>query len=228
MNYKLVFLGSCGVGKSSIVRRFVKDVFDQHSDSTIGAAFSSKTINNIQLNMWDTAGQERFESLMPMYYRDTDIALVVFDVGEMHTLDKAIEWINKLYKELSKPIDQYNPIIVLIGNKIDMSRSSLDIINRAQEYSESRDIKLFTVSAKSGLGITKMFEEIVELRSSTDNRAIEVIEVIKNPKSKIDLDLNQESYINLGFCMGVVDYLNPMYLFYNSNGSPLTDDSSIN
>lgn len=238
-NYKVVFLGSCGVGKSSIVRRYTRDIFNQHSDSTIGAAFSSKIVenisgrpvSNIQLNIWDTAGQERFESLMPMYYRDTDIAFVVFDMTEPSTFNKAKEWVDKLLKETSKPVDEYNPHIILVGNKIDSNMCNSNIFDQASTYAEMKDLKFYTVSAKSGSGIFDMFEDVTSHRLDTDNREIE-------PKQKIELKPSP-MYMNIGSsCFGIVDYLNPMYLINgmtamtgmsDKTGSPLKEeDNNIN
>ena len=84
---KVVLLGATGVGKSSLVLRYVTSQFNPHSESTIGAAFMSKmTVMKlrakeeggvrreevskiIKFQIWDTAGQEKYESLAPMYYR---------------------------------------------------------------------------------------------------------------------------------------------------------------
>ena len=67
---KVVMLGESGVGKSSILRRYIDDTFIEFVESTIGAAFMNKKIiykNKIyNLDIWDTAGQERYKSLMPM------------------------------------------------------------------------------------------------------------------------------------------------------------------
>jgi GTPase SAR1 family protein len=75
------------VGKSSIVLRFVKDQFDSYRESTIGAAFLTQTISldentTVKFEIWDTAGQERYKSLAPMYYRNANCAVVVYDITQ--------------------------------------------------------------------------------------------------------------------------------------------------
>ena len=79
-----VLLGEAGVGKSSLVLRFVANHFKAYSESTIGAAFMSKTLvvddQAIKFQIWDTAGQEKYHSLAPMYYRGASAAIVVFDI----------------------------------------------------------------------------------------------------------------------------------------------------
>ncbi len=71
--------------QSSLVLRFVKDQFDDYRESTIGAAFLTQTISldentTVKFEIWDTAGQERYKSLAPMYYRNANCAVVVYDV----------------------------------------------------------------------------------------------------------------------------------------------------
>jgi small GTP-binding protein len=71
---KLVLLGDTGVGKTSIVERFVTDSHNSDTEATVGATFLSKTIQiegkTIRFQIWDTAGQERYRSLAKMYYND--------------------------------------------------------------------------------------------------------------------------------------------------------------
>ena len=70
---KICILGDSGVGKSSLVQRFVHNTFTVGNESTIGASYLSKTIvvgdRTIKFNIWDTAGQEKYRALAPMYYR---------------------------------------------------------------------------------------------------------------------------------------------------------------
>jgi Ras-related protein Rab-22 len=81
---KLCLLGDAGVGKSSLVLRFVSDTFNLYSESTIGASFMSKTLiveeKTFKYQIWDTAGQEKYRGLAPMYYRGAAAAVVVYDV----------------------------------------------------------------------------------------------------------------------------------------------------
>ena len=71
---KVVILGDSGVGKTSILYRYIFDKFDNQNLPTLGASFKSKVIpipadnDQIKLNLWDTAGQEKFKSLTRMYY----------------------------------------------------------------------------------------------------------------------------------------------------------------
>ena len=82
---KCVILGEANVGKTSLITRYLHDKFYQFSESTIGCAFNNKRYNRnnkeYKLDMWDTAGQERYRAIMPMYYRNADIAFFCIDLS---------------------------------------------------------------------------------------------------------------------------------------------------
>ncbi|GAB7358039.1 hypothetical protein MBLNU230_g0203t1 [Neophaeotheca triangularis] len=116
---KLVLLGEAAVGKSSLVLRFVNDDFQPNKEPTIGAAFLTQKCQlpnrTIKFEIWDTAGQERFASLAPMYYRNAQSALVVYDVTKASSLVKAKHWVAELQRQASPGI-----VIALVGNKLDL------------------------------------------------------------------------------------------------------------
>ncbi|KAL1634281.1 Vacuolar protein sorting-associated protein 21 [Diplodia intermedia] len=116
---KLVLLGEAAVGKSSLVMRFVNNDFQENKEPTIGAAFLTQKCNlptrTIKFEIWDTAGQERFASLAPMYYRNAQAALVVYDITKASSLTKAQHWVAELQRQASPGI-----VIALVGNKADL------------------------------------------------------------------------------------------------------------
>ncbi|KAL1964119.1 hypothetical protein VTN77DRAFT_7537 [Rasamsonia byssochlamydoides] len=117
---KLVLLGEAAVGKSSLVLRFVNNDFQENKEPTIGAAFLTQKCSlptrTIKFEIWDTAGQERFASLAPMYYRNAQAALVVYDLTKPSSLVKAKHWVAELQRQASPGI-----VIALVGNKLDLT-----------------------------------------------------------------------------------------------------------
>jgi Ras-related protein Rab-5C len=174
---KLVLLGEAAVGKSSLVLRFVNDDFQENKEPTIGAAFLTQKCNlptrTIKFEIWDTAGQERFASLAPMYYRNAQTALVVYDITKPTSLTKAKHWVAELQRQASPGI-----VIALVGNKLDLaSPSSLaaeaddvdDTENEdrraipaaeAKAYADDEGLLFYETSAKTGENVQAVFEAI--------------------------------------------------------------------
>ena len=180
LQFKLVLLGDSSVGKSSIVNRFVKDSFDEFRESTIGAAFLSQTVTikednqdvTVKFEIWDTAGQERYKSLAPMYYRNSNAALVVYDITQADSLEKAQNWVH----ELKNKVDDDNLVIYLVGNKVDLTIDDEEkrVVDKtvAEKYAEDNGLLFSEVSAKTGEGIQQIFqtigENLYEIRKEED------------------------------------------------------------
>lgn len=159
VSYKIVVLGQTSVGKSSIVNRFIHNRFDEFQESTIGAAFFSKTIQNngssIKFDIWDTAGQERYRSLAPMYYRGARYAIVVMDITETDSLVSAKYWIEELQTNSAHRCN-----VMLVGNKLDRESDRKISTEKAIEFARGYDIDYLEVSAKTGVNIDSIFENI--------------------------------------------------------------------
>ncbi|KAJ7487391.1 GTP-binding protein ypt5 [Mycena galericulata] len=134
---KLVLLGEAAVGKSSVVLRFVSNEFQANKEPTIGAAFLTQKCRLedrvLRYEIWDTAGQERFHSLAPMYYRNAQAAVVVYDVTKATSLEKAKSWVKELQRQANP-----NIVIALAGNKVDLVQASASSPS-APSSSESED-----------------------------------------------------------------------------------------
>ncbi len=168
--FKVVVLGEWGVGKSSIITRYVRNIFFHNTESTIGAAFFSisthKNNKPISLDIWDTAGQERYATLAPMYYRKASAAIVVYDITSIETFEKAKKWITELHSCVN------DCDIILVGNKVDLN-TIRDVPQQiARIYAREKQIKFFEVSARSNTAIKDVFEQIINnLPSKKDNNS---------------------------------------------------------
>jgi len=160
--FKLVLLGESAVGKSSLVLRFVKDQFDDYRESTIGAAFLTQSVTlgdgaTIRFEIWDTAGQERYKSLAPMYYRNAHCAVVVYDITQSASLEKARSWIRELQRQADPSI-----VIALCGNKTDLAARRQVTQEEAQKYAEEEGLMWMEASAKTGEGVQDIFMAIAK------------------------------------------------------------------
>ena len=91
---KVVLLGESGVGKTSIIQRYICNVFNPENPSTGGANFTSKIVNfeeenqKIKFEIWDTAGQEKFRSLAKVFYKNSCICILVYDITKKKTFEE--------------------------------------------------------------------------------------------------------------------------------------------
>lgn len=154
--FKLIFLGDQYVGKSSILFRFAQDKFEQDYQPTIGLDFHSKnvTINgaNVRLLLYDTAGQEKFKSLIPMYIRDANVIIVVYDITVKNSFTNTSHWVNE-----TKDLKREDAIFCLVGNKIDLENERTVTTQEAQQFADENGFLFFEVSAKTGQGIQELF-----------------------------------------------------------------------
>ncbi|KAG8385141.1 hypothetical protein BUALT_Bualt03G0010900 [Buddleja alternifolia] len=157
INAKLVLLGDVGAGKSSLVLRFVKGQFIEFQESTIGAAFFSQTVAvndaTVKFEIWDTAGQERYHSLAPMYYRGAAAAIIVYDITNQASFDRAKKWVQELQAQ-GNP----NMVMALAGNKSDL----LDGRKEAQTYAQENGLFFMETSAKAATNVNDLFYEIAK------------------------------------------------------------------
>jgi Ras-related protein Rab-5C len=227
-NYKTVLLGACGAGKSSLVSRHILNTFDPTSDSTIGASFRTSgimtSVGEIKLNIWDTAGQERYDSLIPMYYREAEIAFVVFDLTEPYSFERAQHWIKIL--EDSKDdtrANNKNIDIILIGNKIDKEQHLTDcLIREGQTYSDEKNIPFVLASAKTGCGVVELFATAINRKLKREDDS-DIFETSYDDKVSLS-DVDGKSHMFTS-CIGIPSVLT--YSYWKGDPIPLTDDSDI-
>ncbi|CAD8089447.1 unnamed protein product [Paramecium sonneborni] len=156
---KVVLLGDSGVGKSSLLYRFVENDFFEKGQPTLGAAFQSKTIlidgKALKFQIWDTAGQEKYKAILPLYYRDAKVALLVYDVNDQQSFEGVKEWFKQLQEQ--GPLDQ---IRAIIGNKCDLEQKVEDDLGK--ELGRQWNAIFFKTSCKDNLGVQETFLQIGE------------------------------------------------------------------
>ncbi|CAL5094306.1 unnamed protein product [Urochloa decumbens] len=160
-SFKLVLLGDGRVGKTSLVLRYVNNVFSDKQEATVQASYLTKRLVvegvPIMLSIWDTAGQEKFHALGPIYYRDADAALLVYDITDSDTFLRVTKWVKELKQMASKDI-----VMAIAANKSDLVRLKNIDTQDAVSYAESIGASLFVTSAKAGTGIDNVFSDIAK------------------------------------------------------------------
>ncbi|KAJ9496035.1 hypothetical protein LTR67_009592 [Exophiala xenobiotica] len=123
---KLVVLGAQGVGKTSLVSRFINPAaqLSKNVQSTIGASFVTKRITDpdtsttVRLQIWDTAGQERFRSISRLYYRGANAGLLCYDITNEHSFEEMKTWLAEMKENCEE--GEAMPIIHVVGTKTDI------------------------------------------------------------------------------------------------------------
>ena len=190
--FKIILIGSSGVGKSSLLQRYIQKVFNESYASTIGVDFFMKSINigekSIKLQLWDTAGTEKFRSITTGYYRGADAAFVVFDLSSKNSYNAVGDWIENYYK-YKNPDSEKN--VVLIGNKVDLVDKREVTKEEAENYVKANNIFYFETSAKEGDNVEECFNFIAkklleQFENKKDNEEDKKKDVIKNDQLKKD------------------------------------------
>lgn len=156
---KVVALGSEGVGKTSMIIRYVGKAFNEHVDPTIGASFFTCKLNvenvKIILQVWDTAGQERFKSMAPMYYRNANAAMLVFDLTQYNTFAAMKEWVTELRRNVEDAM-----VLAIIGNKSDLMKERQVDAEEGRVYARNIGASYHETSVLQDEGIENVFFDI--------------------------------------------------------------------
>ena len=159
---RVITLGESGVGKTSIIRRYIHNIFDENNLSTIGLNFSFKEVKlkngkSINIKLIDTAGQEKYKALAKSYFKNVDAVLFVFSLNNQDSFDNMKNWTNLFNDNHNgkEGIPKY-----LIGNKADEKREVQK--NMVDEFLSKNKYKYFETSAKDNNGIDELFQELSE------------------------------------------------------------------
>nr|XP_023998961.1 ras-related protein Rab-21 [Salvelinus alpinus] len=170
-SFKVVLLGEGCVGKTSLVLRYCENKFNDKHITTLQASFLTKKLNitgkrvNLAIGQslsMDTAGQERFHALGPIYYRDSNGAILVYDITDEDSFQKVKNWVKELRKMLGNEI-----CLCIVGNKVDLEKERHVSVEEAEGYAESVGAKHYHTSAKLNKGIEELFLDLCKRMMET-------------------------------------------------------------
>ena len=119
INCKVVLLGESGLGKTSIISKYTQNIFKSQRLPTTGANFVTKRIiledenKSINFEIWDTAGQEQYRSLAKVFYRNSDVCILVYDITRKASFDELKNhWVDEVKKNTEQGTSKYKLYII--------------------------------------------------------------------------------------------------------------------
>lgn len=160
--FKILLVGDSGTGKTCLLTRFTKDVFEDKLLSTIGVDFAIKRLNvydkHIKLTIWDTAGQEKFRTLTNTFYRGAKGVIFVYDVTSKETLQNLEEiWLQEVELYGTEP----DIVKMLVANKVDLNSIREVSWQEGSDFARKHGCLFVETSAKANVAVATAFEELV-------------------------------------------------------------------
>lgn len=186
-SFRILILGDFAVGKSSFMFRYLDDIFNQFTLSTIGIDSRIKELerNNqkIFLKIFDISGQERFHLLIINYYKGADGIILIYDISNLDTFKSIKNWIEGINNNINlKEIG-----FIIVGNKYDLHEDKKKVIDEMKQNLENTlNIKIIETSAKNNINVNECFEKLVD----------KMMELKKNKEPINSLKLKEEKDVN--------------------------------
>ncbi len=156
---KVLTAGEGGVGKTTLLHRYVEGKFSSETKMTIGVEFFLKELNidgqKVMLQLWDFGGQERFRFLLESYVIGARGALLMFDLTRTMTLENIDQWVQIVRKE-----DPELPILFL-GSKSDLEDDLCVKDDYIEEFKQHFNLyDYLRISSKTGENVEYSFENL--------------------------------------------------------------------
>ena len=158
---KVVLVGESGVGKTSIINRYLNNTYNENQKSTFAPKFKNKVLNypeynkSISFDIWDTAGQEAYRSITKNFYVNAAIGVMVYDIRNRESFEN----IKKYWSQQLKDSGVQNIVLAIAGNKCDIFNEEEVSENEARQYADSIGAVFQLTSCKENIGIDELFKE---------------------------------------------------------------------
>ena len=165
-SYKVCIFGDGGVGKTTLINRYLTGVFKSDSKMTIGVDFHIKLVEvegkKVKLQIWDFAGEKRFKFLLPSYAIGSSGGIFMFDISRYSSLLKLGDWLSVFKTGAMR--DQGEVPLIMVGGKLDLEYKRAIIKNDAEEMAKSNNFyDLIECSSKTGENVEFIFQKIARI-----------------------------------------------------------------
>lgn len=192
---KCLLIGSSGVGKTAILERYTRDIFNKHFITTIGVDYRLKNVMvdnyNVKVQLWDTASQERFRCITSSYYKNSHIIIICYDITDAHSFNELEHWIEDAKKYIGESVQ-----MAICGTKNDLILKRVISYEEGKKYAEYKNFPYFEISSKNNVGITTMFEKLLRNKISEPDFSKIIVQVDTLKENYNVLRLNDTSENN--------------------------------
>lgn len=163
--FKMCVFGDSGVGKSTLINRYITAKFDHDLKSTLGAAILMKFIETetmrITLQIWDFAGESRFSTLLPNYAHGSSAAIFMCDISNRDSITNIDKWLLSFNEGLKNQAPKF-PLIV-VGGKLDLEdQRSLNRADIEAILTVRKKFDYIECSSKTGENVDLLFQTIID------------------------------------------------------------------
>ena len=186
---KVILLGNSGVGKTSIINRYVNNVYNSNCETTLGSTYSTREVikDNViyKLNLWDTTGQEKYHSITNLFIKGSSIVILVYSID----LLSSFEGLNYWYNSIKENLEGNNYVLAVVGSKSDLINEEEEVVSEdeAKNFAKERNAIFKLVSSKEDpVGINNLFDMLLDELIKMNYITVKDSYVIKRKKHKDD------------------------------------------
>ena len=193
--FKIILLGDSGVGKTSLLSRYMEEGYLDNRPCTINVDFRIKSLKidqntSAKVTIWDTCGQERFKSMTYRYFKDAQGIILLFDVGDKRSFNNLNKWL----EEIENNIEQEDISIILVGNKIDLEFRNVST-EEGKNFAKFYNLLYCETSSKEGRNVEMAFEmvtkDIISKKTYDNNKIVSPTSSLKAVKGKVKKKNNE-------------------------------------
>ena len=181
--FKVLLIGNSDVGKSSLILRYVDQIWNDVFVPTIGVDFKVKSLQidnkRVKMQIWDPAGQERFRNVISSYFKGAHGILLIYDITARDSFKELENWLGEVERNATPQV-----LKILIGNKCDLDEQRQITVDEGEAFAARNGMKFIETSAKNNTNVNEAFEALAKIMVESSNKK----NVIKVEKKTIKVD----------------------------------------
>ena len=181
--FKVLLIGNSDVGKSSLILRYVDQIWNDVFVPTIGVDFKVKSLEidkkTVKMQIWDTAGQERFRNVISSYFKGAHGILLIYDITNRESFKELENWLGEVERNASNQV-----LKILLGNKCDLDDKREITKDEGEAFAMRNGMQFMETSAKVNTNVNEAFEALARIMVDSSNKR----NAIKFDKKAIKVD----------------------------------------